>query len=330
VTVEREAARLDQQRLLALDLRIQADLALGRHADLIGELEQLVGEHPLQEQFIAHLMLALYRCRRQADALTVYRDTYDRLLDEVGVSPGPALQALHERILRQDPALELTPPSTSGETTRSGVRHPPAPVPSTAPGTGSGPPRTRTRRRPLVTTAVAVAAVLGGGAAALHAVGAAPWQNPQPAPSKQPPAGSVFNEFDLAVHPGIGYDLDIPPGRPPDWHATNNPRSPDYAFLDFYRTGPRPTTLGGQISGVSLTNNDADFNAIHKLNPDQPATDCLGLPTRTVGNIHLDQLHAGDKVCLHTHENRWAFITVTRMPSEPAALLFVHVTVLNP
>jgi hypothetical protein len=325
--VEREAARLDQQRLLALDLRIQADLALGRHAELVGELEQLVGEYPWQEQFIAHLMLALYRCGRQADALAVYRDAYDRLLNEVGVSPGPALQELHQRVLRQDPALE--PAATGVEATRAGARHPAAPDPSTAPVAASAP---RTRRRLLVAAAVVVAAVMSAGTAGLHAAGVAPWQatqGPRPSPSRRAPPGSVFNQFDLRVRPGIGYDLDIPPGRPSDWHAAWDSRSPNYEYLDFYRTSPGARAGGGQISGVSLTNNDADFNAIHKINPDQPATACLGL-TEPGPWVAMSDLHVGDKVCLHTHENRWALITVTRMPSEPDALLFVHATVLNP
>lgn len=101
-----EILRLDDLRLAALELRIEADLALGRHVELVGELEVLVGEHPLREQPRAQLMLALYRSGRQAEALDVYRETRRLLVDELGIEPGLALQQLEKAILRQDPELD--------------------------------------------------------------------------------------------------------------------------------------------------------------------------------------------------------------------------------
>jgi DNA-binding SARP family transcriptional activator len=99
-------ARLEEIRLAALEERIEAELALGRHAQLIGELEQLIAEHPLRERFRAQLMLALYRAGRQAEALEFYRRTREELVDELGIEPGPAIRELERAILDHDSALE--------------------------------------------------------------------------------------------------------------------------------------------------------------------------------------------------------------------------------
>jgi predicted ATPase len=95
-------------RLAALEDRLELDLALGRHGDAIPELEALVGAHPYRERLHAHLMLALYRAGRQADALEAYRRARAALVDELGLEPGPELQRLEAAILAQDPALETT------------------------------------------------------------------------------------------------------------------------------------------------------------------------------------------------------------------------------
>jgi DNA-binding SARP family transcriptional activator len=100
-----EIARLEQLRLAATEERIEADLALGRHADVVPELESLVAQHPLREGLRRQLMLALYRSNRQADALEVYRAGRRRLVDELGIEPSAALRELHDAILAQDPAL---------------------------------------------------------------------------------------------------------------------------------------------------------------------------------------------------------------------------------
>ncbi len=102
-----ERGRLEEQRLAAVEQRIAADLELGRHAELVPEVERLVGENPLRERLRGQLMLALYRCGRQADALEVYR-TGRRLLDEeLGLKPDDELQRLEKAILNHDPSLEL-------------------------------------------------------------------------------------------------------------------------------------------------------------------------------------------------------------------------------
>jgi DNA-binding SARP family transcriptional activator/ABC-type transport system substrate-binding protein/DNA-binding beta-propeller fold protein YncE len=102
-----EIARVADARLAALEDRIEADLALGRHRALVSELEALVRQHPNRERLLAQLMLALYRSGRQADALAAYRAGQRLLQDELGLDPGPELRLLERRILDHDPALEL-------------------------------------------------------------------------------------------------------------------------------------------------------------------------------------------------------------------------------
>ena len=103
-------ARLEEIRLAAIELRIDADLALARHDELIGELEALVREHPLRERLRSHLMTALYRAGRQAEALDAYQDARRALVDELGIDPSTPLQELERAILRQDPSLDVQAP----------------------------------------------------------------------------------------------------------------------------------------------------------------------------------------------------------------------------
>jgi DNA-binding SARP family transcriptional activator/ABC-type transport system substrate-binding protein/streptogramin lyase len=100
-----EIAGLEELRLAALEQRIDAELALGRDAHLVGELEALVCEHPLRERLRAQLMLALYRTGRQADALSLYSQTRRFMVDELGLEPSGDLRELQRRILVQDPTL---------------------------------------------------------------------------------------------------------------------------------------------------------------------------------------------------------------------------------
>jgi DNA-binding SARP family transcriptional activator len=100
-----EIDRLDEQRLEALEARIEADLALGRDSQLVSELEALVGRYPLRERLRGLLMLALYRSGRQAEALSVYQGARRALVEELGIEPGPVLRRLEQSILLQDPEL---------------------------------------------------------------------------------------------------------------------------------------------------------------------------------------------------------------------------------
>ncbi len=102
-----EAARLERHRLAALEDRLQAQLGLGMHREVVAELETLVRDHPLREPLRGLLMLALYRCGRQADALDVYRAGRELLVASQGVDPGGELRGLHQAILNQAPSLTL-------------------------------------------------------------------------------------------------------------------------------------------------------------------------------------------------------------------------------
>jgi DNA-binding SARP family transcriptional activator len=109
VSLQTDLARLDELRLAALEDRLDADLALGRHADVIGELEALMADNPLRERLRGQLMLALYRSGRQAEALDTYAETRRALVEELGIEPSRALRDLQEGILRQDPKLDRPP-----------------------------------------------------------------------------------------------------------------------------------------------------------------------------------------------------------------------------
>jgi DNA-binding SARP family transcriptional activator len=107
---QNEIARLEELRLVALEERIDADLRAGEGANLVGELEALVAEHPYRERLRGQTMLALYRAGRQAEALAAYQQTRALLVDELGIEPSPALQRLEVAILHQEPELEPPPP----------------------------------------------------------------------------------------------------------------------------------------------------------------------------------------------------------------------------
>jgi DNA-binding SARP family transcriptional activator/streptogramin lyase len=106
--------QLEEQRLRAIETRMDADLALGRHGELVGELHDLVARYPFRERFCAQLMLSLYKSGRQAESLEVYQDARTVLADELGIEPGPELQRLHTAVLRQDPSLESPGPRLDG------------------------------------------------------------------------------------------------------------------------------------------------------------------------------------------------------------------------
>jgi predicted ATPase/DNA-binding SARP family transcriptional activator len=101
--------RLEELRLAALEVRVEADLAAGRHREVVAELQQLTSDHPWRERLHGQLMLALYRSGRQADALEAYRNAREVLRDQLGIEPGRELHALHQAMLVQDRALEAPP-----------------------------------------------------------------------------------------------------------------------------------------------------------------------------------------------------------------------------
>jgi YVTN family beta-propeller protein len=202
-----EAARLEELRLAAVEDRIDADLALGRHQALTGELERLAGEYPLRERLHGQLMLALYRCGRQAEALAAYRRVRDLLAGELGIDPGEPLQRLHASVLAHDPALDwngVRPAAAEDHPTRVGTT-------ATFPPPGRSPRRPaegrreldwmRRRGRRLLTIGSALAV-----AAALSIVAARPWAGE--------PAGLPANSMGLIDSAGGRVGAAVPVGSP--------------------------------------------------------------------------------------------------------------------
>src|SRR6516165_7100418 len=126
--VARMRDSLEEERRAAILERVECELALGRHATLVGELHHLLAQYPLDETFIAHQMIALYRSGRPGDALGLYRETRDRLVEDQGTDPGPALARLHQRILAGDPELAIAPTVTRATQVPSAETLPPPPV----------------------------------------------------------------------------------------------------------------------------------------------------------------------------------------------------------
>ena len=153
-------ARLEEQRLQAWGDRVDADLALGRHQQLVAELEELVRLYPLHERLVGQLMTALYRSGRQADALAAYAAAVGRLAEELGLDPGPQLQRLHADVLRQDPSLTAPIPIPMPAESRAGApsggpmpaadRPQPVPLGPTAASAGPPLPGLPAPRTPLV------------------------------------------------------------------------------------------------------------------------------------------------------------------------------------
>jgi YVTN family beta-propeller protein len=185
-----EIVRLEELRLHLLKRRIEAELELGRHEDLVPELEKLVAAHPLDERLRAQLMLALYQSGRQAEALAVYRDARRTLDEELGLEPDEELRALEQRILAHDPALR-----------------PPAPVPGSARGG-----RDRAARVRSLPRSVLVGAALIGAAALFAAVVALARDEPEAALAVAVPANAI------AVVDAVGGSVvaAIPVGRGPE------------------------------------------------------------------------------------------------------------------
>ena len=198
-----EAARLDELRLAAWEGRIEADLALGRHGAVTAELERLVGDHPLRERLHGQLMLALYRCGRQADALAAYRRVRDLLAAELGIDPGEPLRRLHASVLAHDPALDWNgsrPAAPEGRPAEVGAPAPRPPGPRLTAGRRELGWVRRPRRLLAAGAALAVAA-----AVCVVAV-ARPWAGE--------PAGLPGNSVGLIDSAGGRVGAAVPVGSP--------------------------------------------------------------------------------------------------------------------
>ncbi|MCA2215060.1 AfsR/SARP family transcriptional regulator [Jidongwangia harbinensis] len=138
--IESSAARLDEQRLAATEQCLDLELRLGRHAQLVPELMDLVAANPGRERLIGQLMLALYRSGRKADALDVYRRMRARLADDLGIDPGPDLQEVHTAVLQDSTGAVLRPWSGPPSVAAAAERPPAARPEPDGPPAGSPPP----------------------------------------------------------------------------------------------------------------------------------------------------------------------------------------------
>jgi DNA-binding SARP family transcriptional activator/ABC-type branched-subunit amino acid transport system substrate-binding protein/streptogramin lyase len=176
-----DVERLEELRLAALEDRIEADLARGRHVHLAGELDALVAQHPLRERLRAQLMRALYSSGRQAEALQAYSDARRHLVDELGIEPGPALRQLERAVLEHDPRLGAP----------DGL---PSPRPARPPARAAAPAsRARSRRRPV--------ALIGAGAFLLSATAILTLLLTAGSSSRSPGLGAVASNSLAAIDP---------------------------------------------------------------------------------------------------------------------------------
>ena len=253
---QQEIARLEELHLTAVELRIEAELALGQHARLIGELETLVERHPYRERLRAQLMLALYRAGRQTEALEAYQRARKTLVEEVGVEPGEELRALERAVLAQDPALD--PPAAAT------IEAPQQGPPSAEPPDGGRPRPDRRSGRALAAAAVvvvalglaaAIAGLLGGGD---NSSGVAPLTDDSHAVAEiDPDSNEVVQALSVGARPGslafddrVGIALGRERGRRdrhPDRPAAAERRPDDPHRRAAHRTGGRErSALGGE------------------------------------------------------------------------------------
>jgi YVTN family beta-propeller protein len=204
-----EIGRLEELRLSALEERVEADLALARHHELIPELESLAAENPLRERLHAQLMLALYRSGRQGEALEAYQRTRRVLVDELGIDPGQALQRLEKAILVQDPSLEIaqqpvaplqvaTAPAREADAGVADAREPPSvPVPTAI-------ERRRPSRLPLIAVLGVVLAVVAAGGVYLvvHGGPATTTVQPNSVGIIDPASNKIVGEVPVGARPG--------------------------------------------------------------------------------------------------------------------------------
>jgi YVTN family beta-propeller protein len=193
-----DVERLEELRLAAVMDRIDCELALGRHDRVIGELEQLVAEHPLVEQLHGQLMLALYRSGRQAEALRAYRDARDTLVEQFGIEPSAPLQRLEHAILVQDASLEA-PTGVA----RIGERTTPTPTPPATPSRPQMPPPRRRRTLFASATLVVVALAVAAGLLATRDSAAGLTEvRPNHVGVIDPETNTVMDEIRVGIRPG--------------------------------------------------------------------------------------------------------------------------------
>jgi YVTN family beta-propeller protein len=237
------AQRLEAQRLLALEKRLDADLRMGRHREIVPELETLTAAHPYREAFHGQLVLALYRSGQQADALAAHQKARRQLREDLGIDPGPELTRLEQAILNQDQAIALNPvarPALAAERARD-----PEPAP---PRTG------RQRRRRRLWPAIIAAACAAGAAVTVPlALGHQP-------PSGQVPANGVglLSSSGRSVVVGLGTDTaptELTTGAGSVW-ATSSDGNVVYRIDARAHHVTQQIPVGASPEGIAFVNGD--------------------------------------------------------------------------
>src|SRR5690242_14544692 len=280
------ATRLADRRKAAVEAKIDAELALGRHASVLGQLNELVARDPLNEGLHRQRIIALYQCGRQADALAAYDQLRHQLADELGVDPSPPLQRLYQQVLAHDPALAWTPPSTP-----PAEAAPPEPDAQTQPATVP-PPR---RRRPWLRTRwLVVAVILAVVAAAGIVTGVVLTNKPKHSLAALPPNSIGILDADGALHDAVQV------GQTPDalvygfgslWVANSGERTVQrvnpktHEVVGTFEVGSNPTAIALSAQDVWVANGaDASVTEIDAAANKVVATFRVGaLPTALAG-----------------------------------------------
>lgn len=280
-----EVQRLEELRMLAVEERIDAELALGRHAALSAELQPLVEQHPLRERLRAQLMLALYRTGRQADALASYRVGRSLLVEELALEPGPQLRQLEQAILTQDRSLLLDQPDDPlGRSTRGpgGERPDPNVEPLSRPVAAFR----RATRRPLI--AASILLVVGAIAVAAVAVSGGSARGLSVAPNSLA-AIDVGTDRVAAVVPVGNSPGAVTFGSGSLWVTNDGDQTVSQVDPKGLRTvrtislGAPPTAIAAAAGAIWVAESSPGVNAVIVRRID-PQFDSLG-PARRIGNV---------------------------------------------
>jgi YVTN family beta-propeller protein len=281
-----QIGRLEDSRLDAIEARLDAELALGRYAEAIRELEPLVARHPYRERLHELLMLALYRAGRQADALAVYRESRRRLSEDLGLEPGAGLRRLQGAILAQDPSLER-------------------PAPVSKPGNPAAAPGRATRRNWPVAAAGAVATLILIAAALVLVSGGDDGPEVQPLTDDShavavidPTTGRVTEAVSVGTNPGpLAYE----PRSRSLWVGNIDDESVTRIHVSPLRTGKtiaigeRPTglTAGDGAVWVSAAPGQRPYVTVRKIDPRFDSAgrpvEVTSLPGEDVATVALER-----------------------------------------